>query len=88
MRLSPKIRIYGSSTIFQQSRTGLRTTKTQTNVSQERDEVVGLLRQQVELLEQELISAKEEKAKLLGLLKQRLLKSPQIKHGKSKKRDY
>ena len=41
-----------------ESKLNLRTTKTQTDVLQERDEVVGLLRQQVELLEQELVSAK------------------------------
>ena len=51
-----------------ESKLNLRTIKTQANISQEKDEVIGLLRQQVELLERELISAKEEKARLLGLL--------------------
>ncbi len=65
-----------------------RTVKTQVDVFQERDEVVGLLRQQVELLERELTSAKEEKARLLGLLEQRLLESPKIKYRKGKKRGH
>ena len=64
----------------------VRTVKTQADVFQERDEVVGLLRQQVELLERELISAKEEKARLLGLLEQRLLESPEVKQRKRKKK--
>ena len=64
----------------------VRTTKTQANVLQERSEVVELLRQQVELLERELTSAKEEKARLLGLLEQRLLESPKSKHRKGKKK--
>ena len=64
----------------------VRTAKTQAGVFQERDEVVGLLRQQVELLERELTSAKEEKARLLGLLEQRLLESPQGKRRKGKKK--
>ena len=63
----------------------IRTAKTQADVFQERDEVVELLRQQVKLLERELMSAKEEKARLLGLLEQRLLESPIAKVRKSKK---
>ena len=62
--------------------------KTQVNISQERDEVIGLLRQQVELLERELTNAKEEKARLLGLLEQRLLESPRSKRRKGKKKGY
>ena len=58
----------------------------QTDVFQERSEMIELLRQQVELLERELISAREEKARLLGLLEQRLLESPRGKRGKSKKK--
>ena len=64
----------------------VRTTKTQADVSQERDEVVQLLRQQVELLERELMNAKEEKARLLGLLEQRLLELPGGKRRKGKKK--
>ena len=48
--------------------------------------MVELLCQQVELLERELTSAKEEKARLLGLLEQRLLESPRGKRRKSKKK--
>ena len=66
----------------------VRTTKTQADVFQERDEVVGLLRKQVEMLERELTSAKEEKARLLGLLEQRLLESPKGKRSKGKKKGY
>ena len=66
----------------------VRTAKTQADLSQERDEVVGLLRHQVELLERELINAKEEKARLLGLLEQRLLESPRGKYRKGKKRSH
>ena len=62
----------------------VRTAKTQADISQERDEVIELLRQQVKLLERELTSAKEEKARLLDLLEQRLLESPRSKHRKSK----
>ena len=65
-----------------------RTVRTQVGVSQERDEVIGLLRQQVELLERELMNAKEEKARLLGLLEQRLLESPKGKHRKGKKKGH
>ena len=66
----------------------VRTTKTQGDVFQERNEIVELLRQQVELLERELTSAKEEKARLLGLLEQRLLESPKIKYRKGKKKGH
>ena len=66
----------------------VRTVKTQADVFQERDEVVELLREQVEMLERELISAKEEKARLLGLLEQRLLGSPRKKHRKDKKKGH
>ena len=62
--------------------------KTQTDVFQDRGEVVELLRQQVELLERELTSAKEEKARLLGLLEQRLLESPRGKRRKGKKKGH
>ena len=65
-----------------------RTAKIQADVSQEKDEVVGLLREQVKLLERELMNAQEEKARLLGLLEQRLLESPRKKHRKGKKRDH
>ena len=63
-----------------------RTDETQENVFQDRSEVIELLRQQVELLERELTSAKEEKAKLLDLLEQRLLESPRGKYRKGKKK--
>ena len=66
----------------------VRTTKTQADVFQERDEIVKLLRQQVELLERELTSAREEKARLLGLLEQRLLESPRGKPRKDKKKGH
>ena len=66
----------------------VRTAKTQVDVFRGRDEVVELLRQQVELLERELISAKEEKARLLGLLEQRLLEPPKGKGKKGKKKDH
>ena len=66
----------------------VRTAKTQTDIPQERDEVVELLHKQVELLERELTSAKEEKARLLGLLEQRLLESPRCKHRKGKKKGH
>ena len=66
----------------------VRTAKTQADVFQERDEMVKLLRQQVELLERELINAKEEKARLLGLLEQRLLESPRSKRRKGKKKGH
>lgn len=63
-----------------------KTVKTQTDVSQERSEVVELLRQQMNLLERELMNAKEEKARLLGLLEQHLLGPPRDKHRKGKKK--
>ena len=63
-----------------------RTAKIQPGMFQERDEIVKLLRQQVQLLERELVDAKAEKAKLLGLLEQRLLESAG-KHRKGKKKD-
>ena len=60
-----------------------RTVKTQTDIFQERDEVIELLRQQVELLERELKNAKEEKVRLLRLLEQQLLESPRDKRRES-----
>ena len=63
-----------------------RTDETQTDAFQGRSEVIELLRQQVELLERELTSAKVEKARLLDLLEQRLLESPRGKHRKGKKK--
>ena len=65
-----------------------RTNETRADVFQDRSEVIELLRQQVELLERELTSAKEEKARLLDLLEQRFLESPRSKHRKGKKKDY
>ena len=65
-----------------------RTDETQVDAFQDRSEVIELMRQQVELLERELTSAKEEKARLLDLLEQRLLESPRSKHRKRKKRDH
>lgn len=50
--------------------------------------MVELLRQQVELLKRELISAKEEKARLLGLLEQQLLESLRSKYRKGKKKGH
>ena len=64
-----------------------KTDETQENVFQDRSEVIELLRQQVELLERELTSAKEEKARLLDLLEQRLLESPRGKRRKGKKKN-
>ena len=61
------------------------TAKIQTSMFQERDEIVELLRQQVQLLERELVDAKAEKAKLLGLLEQRLLESAGRRRKKGKK---
>ena len=63
-----------------------RTNETQVDAFQNRSEVIELPRQQVELLERELISAREEKARLLGLLEQWLLESPKGKCGKSEKK--
>ena len=62
-----------------------RTAKIHPDMFQERDEIVALLRQQVQLLERELVDAKAEKAKLLGLLEQRLLESVGKRRGKGKK---
>ena len=64
-----------------------RTNETHADAFQDRSEVIELLRQQVELLERELTSAKEEKARLLDLLEQRLLESPRGKRRKYKKKD-
>ena len=50
--------------------------------------MIELLRQQVDLLERELTNAKEEKARLLELLKQWLLESPRGKRRKGKKKDH
>ena len=60
----------------------------QVDAFQDRSEVIELLRQQVKLLERELTSAKEEKARLLDLLEQRLLESPRGKRRKGKKRNH
>ena len=65
-----------------------KTDETQVDAFQDRSEVIELLRQQVELLERELISAKEEKARLLDLLEQRLLESPIGKRRKNKKKGH
>ena len=58
------------------------TVKKKVDVSQKRDEVVGLLHQQVKLLEQELAGVKER----LGVLEQRSLKPPKGKRRKGKKK--
>ena len=63
-----------------------KTDETQVDTLQDRSEVIELLRQQVKLLERELTSAKEEKARLLSLLEQRLLESPKAKYKKGKKK--
>ena len=60
-----------------------RTVKKKVDVSQERDEAVGLLHQQVKLLEQELADVKER----LGVLEQRSLKPPKGKRRKGKKKN-
>ena len=65
-----------------------KTDETQADAFQDRSEVIELLRQQVELLERELTNAKEEKARLLDLLEQRLLESQRSKRRKGKKKDY
>ena len=62
--------------------------ETQVDAFQDRSEVVELLRQQVGMLERELINAKEEKARLLDLLEQRLLESPGGKRRKGKKKGH
>ena len=59
-----------------------RTVKKKVDASQERDEAVGLLHQQVKLLEQELADVKER----LGVLEQRSLKPLKGKRRKSKKK--
>ena len=79
-------RVFGPLQSFNTSQTiaskQSRTTKVHPGMFQGRDEIVELLRQQVQLLERELVDAKAEKAKLLGLLEQRLLESS----GKRRKR--
>ena len=62
--------------------TKARTIKKKVDISQERDEVIGLLDQQVKLLEQELADVKER----LGVLEQRSLKPPKGKRRKGKKK--
>ena len=64
-----------------------RTDETQVDALQDRSEVIELLRQQTALLERELTSAKEEKARLLGLLEQRLLEPLRERPRKGKKKD-
>ena len=82
-------RLFGPLQSFDTSQTipskQVRTAKIRPSVFQERDEIVALLRQQVKLLERELLDAKAEKAKLLGLLEQRLLESAGKRRGKGKK---
>ena len=79
-------RVFGSLQSFDISQTiaskQSRTAKKQPGMFEGRDEIVELLRQQVQMLERELTDAKAEKAKLLGLLEQRLLESA----GKRKKK--
>ncbi len=62
--------------------TKARTVKKKVDISQERDEAIGLLDQQVKLLEQELADVKER----LGVLEQRSLKPPKGKRRKGKKK--
>ena len=82
-------RVFGPLQSFDTSQTipskQARTAKKQAGMFQERDEVVELLRQQVKLLERELVDAKVEKAKLLGLLEQRLLESADKRRKRGKK---
>ena len=82
-------RVFGPLQSFDTSQTialkQSRTTQKQAGMFQGRDEIVALLRQQVQLLERELVDAKAEKAKLLGLLEQRLLESAGKRRGKDKK---
>ena len=59
-----------------------RTVKKKVDASQKRDEAVGLLHQQVKLLEQELADVKER----LGVLEQRSLKPPKSRRRKGKKK--
>ena len=65
-----------------------KTNETQVDAFQDRSEVIELLHQQVDLLERELTSAKEEKARLLDLLEQRLLESLRGKRRRGKKKDH
>ncbi len=58
------------------------TVRKKVDISQERDEAVGLLDQQVKLLEQELTDVKER----LGVLEQRSLKPPKGRRRKGKKK--
>ena len=82
-------RVFGPLQSFDTSQTiaskQTRTAKIQPGMFQGRDEIVELLHQQVQLLERELVDAKAEKAKLLGLLEQRLLESASKCRGKGKK---
>ena len=59
-----------------------RTVKKKVDASQKRDEAVGLLHQQVKLLEQELADVKER----LAVLEQRSLKPPKSRRRKGKKK--
>ena len=59
-----------------------RTVKKKVDASRERDEAIGLLHQQVKLLEQELADVKDR----LGVLEQRSLKPPKSKRRKGKKK--
>ncbi len=82
-------RVFGPLQSFDTSQTipskQSRTAKIHSGMFQGQDEIVELLRQQVQLLERELVDAKAEKAKLLGLLEQRLLESSGKRRGKGKK---
>ena len=82
-------RVFGPLQSFDTSQTisskQAQTVKRQPGMFQERDEIIELLRQQVQLLERELVDAKAEKAKLLGLLEQRFLESAGKRRGKGKK---
>lgn len=59
-----------------------RTIKKKVDVSRERDEAIGLLHQQVKLVQQELADIKEK----FGALEQRSLKPPKGKRRKGKKK--
>ena len=59
-----------------------RTVKKKVDASRERNEAIGLLHQQVKLLEQELADVKDR----LGVLEQRSLKPPKSKRRKGKKK--
>ena len=82
-------RVFGPLQSFDTSQTisskQSRTAKKQAGMFQGRDEIIELLRQQVQLLERELVDAKAEKAKLLGLLEQRLLESVGKRRKKGKR---